>query len=225
MPISGACWCTITALAIKHHSQHYAMITRLWGNNRGPTQFIRHYASISCISLKCHVGFCTPRCTIMDSKKKKKVQQIHDHIYKGLSSYLGGADFSSLYLAFPITIDLLWFCCGELLGNKSKHSYNLSTLSNMLRHITLSPGKCLSFWPSPLAQMHLHPESHLHLITKCHYIVAAFQCMPLFLATTSGSCSPAQIAPAPCPMAMPMTTTILSLCSADCPFLTVTSCL
>jgi len=95
----------------------------------------------------------------------------------------------------------------------------------MLRHITLSPGKCLSFWPSPLAQMHLHPESHLHLITKCHYIVAAFQCMPLFLATTSGSCSPAQIAPAPCPMAMPMTTTILSLCSADCPFLTVTSCL
>ena len=41
-----------------------------------------------------------------------------------------------LYLAFAITINLIWFCCGELLGNKSNTTFNLSSISNMLQRVT-----------------------------------------------------------------------------------------
>jgi hypothetical protein len=59
--------------------------------------------------------------------------------------------------------------------------------------------------------------ARLHLTVDCRNFLAAFRCVYPILAFASGLSSLGQIAPPPHPTAAPVTASVLSLCSADCP--------
>ena len=68
-----------------------------------------------------------------------------------------------------------------------------------------------------LARMHLCSDCCLLFTIHCRDSVAVFQCVPLFFAVASGSCSPVQIAPPPHRTATPTIATVFSPCLAYCP--------